>query len=481
MSTFRDEIGVLDKKGETVWIYPKKPNGRFYTLRTWVSVILLGFLFSMPFLRLNDEQFLLFNVLERKFIIFGTVFSPQDFYLLAIAVLTLVLFIVLFTVAYGRVFCGWVCPQTIFMEMIFRKIEYLIEGDANQQRQLDAEPWTAEKIIKKTAKHFLFALISFAIANTFLAYLIGSDSLWLMIKETPLVHWKPFLSLIVFTAVFYIVFARMRELVCIVICPYGRLQGLMLDNNSIVVAYDFIRGEPRGKIKKAKNEPKTEEKTAEVSIEDVIKIPRLGDCVDCSLCVKVCPTGIDIRNGTQLECVNCTACIDACDEVMDKVKRPRGLIRYDSINGIKNKEKLKFTPRLMGYTAVLTLMIGILGVMLFNRNDFSASVLRTPGKIFQELDSQHVANMYKLEYMNKSQEDAQISLQVEDPNYRVQMIGSDSLVAVPKQGDFTTNFFIILNRKNITKGNVKIKVRLLRNEKIVKTFETTFLSPARSN
>ena len=300
-----------------------------------MSWLLLALLFSAPFIRVGGKPFILLNVVERRFVIFGSPFWPQDFYVLAFAVVTLVIFIVLFTVAFGRVWCGWACPQTIFMEMVFRKIENWIEGNATKQRKLDAMPWNWEKIWKKTSKHVIFYIISFLIANTFLAYIIGSEQLISIITEPVSEHWVGFSSIVIFTFVFYLVFARLRELVCIMICPYGRLQGVMLDRNSVVVAYDHVRGEPRGKIRK------NEDQSAK------------GDCVDCNLCVDVCPTGIDIRNGTQLECVNCTACIDACNPVMEKIGKPKGLIRFDSVTNIENKTGFRWTNRLRAYTVLL--------------------------------------------------------------------------------------------------------------------------------
>ena len=223
------------------FLYPKKPSGKLYTYRKRASYGLLISLFSAPFLRYKGEQLVLLNFLERKFVFFGLIFTPQDFYLFAFAMLIFILFVICFTVVLGRLWCGWACPQTIFMEMIFRRIEYWIEGDAVRQKKLDAQSWNAEKFIKKSSKHFLFILISFAIANTFLAYLIGSDVLYKIITEPVGQHISGFISICIFTAIFYIVFAYVREVVCTVICPYGRLQGVLLDNQSLVVAWRRVR------------------------------------------------------------------------------------------------------------------------------------------------------------------------------------------------------------------------------------------------
>ena len=336
--SFRDSISTISEEGSRNWIYPQKPKGPLYDKRKLVSYAYLALFFTVPFIKLNGEPLLLLNVLERKFIIFGLIFWPQDLFLAALALLTFMVFIVLFTVVFGRLFCGWVCPQTIFMEMVFRRIEYWIEGDANQQRRLNKQSWNREKITKKAGKLLAFFALSFVIGNFFYSYIIGMDELIKIITEPFSEHVGGFLGMIAFSGVFFFVYTYFREQVCLVVCPYGRLQGVLLDRNSIVVAYDYVRGEPRTKPKK---------------VEDT----KAGDCIDCKACVRVCPTGIDIRNGTQLECVNCTACIDACDHIMEEIGKPKGLIRYDSENGIAKGTKLKVTPRIIGYSAVLLLLV----------------------------------------------------------------------------------------------------------------------------
>ncbi len=300
---FRDHIGTINADGNRQFIYPLKPNGNLYDLRKKISYILIGILFIIPWIRWSGNPLFLFNIVERKFILFGSVFWPQDFYLFFLAMICMVLFVGLFTVAFGRIWCGWVCPQTIFLEMLFRRIEYKIDGTRGQQIKLAQQNWNWEKISKRLLKCALFFLISFLISNTFLAYIIGTDELLNIIVSPPSEHIVGFTLLLLFTAVFYFVFAWFREQVCIVVCPYGRLQGVLLDKNSIQVSYDYKRGENRGRFRKNENR------------SDLGK----GDCIDCNLCVSVCPTGIDIRNGSQMECVNCTACIDACDSIMDKV------------------------------------------------------------------------------------------------------------------------------------------------------------------
>ena len=447
----------MNPAGKRVWIYPKKPSGRFYRARTWISLLLLIILFSGPFIKINGKPILLLNILERKFIIFGIGFWPQDFYLFVLATITLIVFIILFTVVYGRLFCGWACPQTIFMEMVFRKIEYWIEGDARKQRQLNTASLNIEKFIKKASKHSLFYAISFFIGNTFLAYIIGIDELRKIVTDSPSQHVAGLTAMILFSAVFYYVFAFFREQVCTLVCPYGRLQGVLLDQNSIVVAYDFNRGEPRGKIRKN------------------VSQKNQGDCIDCKQCVEVCPTGIDIRNGTQLECINCTACIDACNAVMEKVNRPKGLIRYSSYLGIKEGYKLKLSPRIAGYSAVLLILVTVLFTLLPNRKPVETTIFRTPGVLYQELDDGRIANLYNLKIINKTFEHKQIELKLKSPEGSLELVGGKLIV--PDDGIEESAFFVKLNRDSIKTTSVPVWIDVYSGDKLIDEIKTTFIGP----
>ena len=361
---FRDRVATIDDKGKRVWIFAKKPKGKLTNYRTIVAIFFLIILVGMPFIRVNGLPFFMLNIITRKFILFSVVFGPQDFFLLGLTMITFMVFIILFTVIFGRLFCGWACPQTIFLEMVFRKVEYFIEGDANKQIALNRAPWTVEKIFKKSIKHFIFYVLSFLIANLFLSYIISTDELIRLIEEPIAMHKGDLAAIIIFTYVFYWVFAFFREQVCTVVCPYGRLQGVLLDKKSIVVAYDYKRGEPRGKIRKGESRS-------------------IGDCIDCHQCVAVCPTGIDIRNGTQLECVNCTACIDVCNDIMGHVGLPKNLIKYASENGIAEGTKLRLNARIIGYSAVLLILVSALAFTLISRKDTETTMLRTPGILYQ--------------------------------------------------------------------------------------------------
>lgn len=455
--SFRDTVATISEDGKRNWIYPKKPKGDFYNKRTWVSIFFLILLFSGPFMKINGHPLMLFNVLERKFILFGIAFWPQDFHLFVLAMLTFIVFIILFTALFGRIWCGWACPQTIFMEMVFRKIEYFIEGDYMQQKALNAESPNPVKFRKKFLKNSIFLIISFIIANTFLAYLIGVDKLFEIIREGPTQHLGGLISLSIFTLVFYGVYTKFREQACIVVCPYGRLQGVLLDKNSVVIAYDYNRGEPREKMHKG------QERTA-------------GDCIDCHQCVQVCPTGIDIRHGTQLECVNCTACIDACDSIMEKIEKPRGLIRYTSENAIAKGIKFKVTSRIIGYSVVLFILLGALITLLAIRTDVEAIVLRTPGMLYQELPNQKVSNLYNIKVVNKTFNNLPIEIRIAEPHGQIQWVGKNFKM-LHEQDIAEGEFFVILDQKDILKSKTKIKIQVLSNGKILDEEESNFIGP----
>jgi len=461
--SFRDSIATVDDEGKRNFIFPKKPKGKLYNYRTWVSIGLLTLLFAGPFLRINGKPILLLNIIERKFIIFGQVFWPQDFYIFVLAMLAGLVFIVLFTVVFGRVFCGWVCPQTIFLEMVFRKIEYWIDGDFGQQKRLDKQPWNAEKIRKRALKHTIFFIISFLIANTFLAYIIGSDELISIITDEPSEHIAGLFSILIFTGVFYMVFSWFREQVCIVACPYGRLQGVMLDRKSIVVAYDYIRGEKRGKYRKNEDRAATDK----------------GDCIDCHQCVHVCPTGIDIRNGTQLECVNCTACIDACDKMMEGVGLPKGLIRYASEEAIVEKKQKIFTTRSIAYSVVLTLIVSIVGFLLFSRTDVDASILKTYGQQYQKRENGMVSNLYNYKIINKTFENIEGELRLLNVEGEIELIGSDGF-QLKSESLTEGTFFVILELDDLKSRESEVEIGVFdENGEMLDKVVTSFLAPVK--
>lgn len=465
--SFRDSISTINKEGKRAWVFPKKPKGYFYDKRKLVSYFLLVFLFVAPFVKIKGHQFLMFNVLERRFNIFSFPFWPQDFHLFVISMIIGVVGLALFTVVFGRIFCGWFCPQTIFMEMVFRRIEYWIDGDRGTQMRLAKQEWNAEKIRKRITKWVIFFIISFLIANVFLAYLVSSDRLLLMIKEGPSLHTSTFVALLIFTAVFYFIFAWFREQVCIIACPYGRMQGVLLDNKSINVAYDHVRGEKelgRAKFNKQEDRASTGK----------------GDCIDCKQCVHVCPTGIDIRNGTQLECINCTACIDECDTIMESVGLPKGLIRYASEDEIVKKEKFVFTTRMKGYTAVLTILIGVLIGMLFLRNDVEATVLRLPGQLFEH-KGENISNVYTYKIVNKTiKQFENVTFKLIEPKGEIKLVGNPTIKVEP-DGIAKGTLFIEINPAYIEGDKIKLKIEVYDGENLIETATTNFMGPRSFN
>lgn len=458
---FRDTIATVDEKGKRIWVHPKKPSGQYHRYRVIVTVILLSIFFAGPFLKIGGQPLLLLNIFERKFVVFGQAFWPQDFVLLALTLITFFVFVILFTVVFGRVWCGWACPQTLFMEMVFRKIEYWIEGDANEQRRLKQAPWTTAKIFKKSLKQFIFILISVIISHTAMAYLIGVDRVKEIVTQSPANNLAGFIGLVAFTGIFYGVFAWFREQACIVVCPYGRLQGVLLVKESIVVMYDWLRGEPRGKIKKAEtSQPK-------------------GDCIDCKLCVHVCPTGIDIRNGTQLECVNCTACIDVCDDVMLKIGKPKGLIRYASYNSISKGIQKLINPRVIGYSFVLLALIGLLSFLIITRSDIETTILKVPGTLYQRTEDSMITNLYTIEFVNKTFEDIPLNLKIESPEEATLSRVGDMAINVPAGKLEKSVYFVKIPADKIGSAKTVIVIGVYRGDKKIETIKAKFIGPIR--
>lgn len=448
--SFRDRPINLDERGRRRWVYAKKPKGKWYTRRTIFSWFVLLFFIAVPFIRVNGNPFILLDIASRKFILFGAIFWAQDTLILALLMLSFVMFIILFTVTFGRLWCGWACPQTIFLEMVFRKIEYLIEGDYRKRLALDRGPWTREKILKKAAKNAIFIFISVAMTNTFLLWFIGSEEWFQLISEPIGENLSGFAVMLVISAFFYWVYGWFREQICTMVCPYGRMQGVLLDSRSIVVSYDYKRGEPRG--------PKTE-----------------GDCIDCRQCISVCPTAIDIRNGTQLECINCAACIDQCNSVMKATNREPGLIRFDSENGIQQGHKTVWNPRNRAYSVVLLILFSFFIYTLFTRPVIETTILRTPGLLYQENSDGTISNVYNIKIVNKTHEKLPLEIRLISHEGKITMAGSK--MEISDQDMFESTFILYISQEHLTDDNTEVEFGIYSNNELIESYKTSFISP----
>jgi len=456
---FRDRLATIDEKGSRLWVYAKRPKGNLTLWRNIVGFVLLIFFFTAPFIRIDGEPLLLLNFIEREIVLLGVRFWPQDFHLFFLAMLSLMVFIILFTVAFGRIWCGWGCPQTIFMELIFRRIEYWIEGDAYYQKQLEKQPLNAAKISKKSLKHIVFFGIAFIISNFFLMYIIGSVAWENLVTEDPMEHLGGLGSMLVFSGVFYFIFSWFREQVCTIVCPYGRLQGVLLDRNSIVISYDYTRGEPKGTFFKGEDRVKAEK----------------GSCINCTQCVQVCPTAIDIRNGTQLECINCACCIDACNAMMDATNQPRGLIRYASEKMIVEGRKMKFNVRTIAYSAVLVILLGVFTFSITARSPIEATILRAPGMLYQEPEPGKISNLYNIKLVNKTEQDLPVEIRIISHQGEINIIGNG--INIKKQTVGESVFFLILDSQDITSDKTSVIFGIYSEGELIEEITSTFVGP----
>lgn len=451
-NSFRDSISTIDESGKRIYVNPKQPKGRFYNRRLIVGWSLLGILFLVPFIKMNGHPLFLFDVIQRKFILFGVHFWPQDSYLFAIAMISLLVGIVLFTAVYGRLWCGWTCPQTVFMEILFRPIEFLIDGDAKAQQKLRERSWDFEKIWKRVTKNFVFMVLSILITNALLSWVIGVDAVFKIASEPISDHLTGFIAMLVMSGFLFFIYSWFREQVCTILCPYGRIQGVLLDTNSIIVSYDYVRGEPRGK-----------EKEGEES----------GDCINCGQCVQVCPTGIDIRNGTQLECINCMACMDACDSVMEKIGKPRGLIRLASEKEISENQGFKITPRMIGYSLLLVALITFLSVLIFGRSDLETTILRTPGMLYQNQEDGTISNLYNVKIINKTLDTVDVDLKLSGVKGRIKMIRG--AIRIKPSTIFEDVFFVYINPDDLQQKNSNISIEIYKDGAFIDETEITFI------
>lgn len=382
-------LSTLNDDGTRRWIKPRLSVGRFLTRRRVTAWLLIALFTLIPYIKLNGKPLVLLDLSTRHFTLFGRTFLPTDTLLLALLLVGIFVTIFLLTALFGRVWCGWACPQTVYMEFVFRPLERLFDGAPGRTKGP-----LAGRAFSKPLKYAVYLFISMYLAHTFLAYFVGVESLRVWVTQSPLRHPAPFLVMVVVTALMMFDFAFFREQTCLLACPYGRFQAALLDRNSLIVSYDRLRGEPRGKA----------QRDLALKVVDSATPPQRGDCVDCRLCVTTCPTGIDIRDGLQMECIGCTQCIDACDAVMDKLHRPRGLIRYTSQAAISGERRRLLRPRVIIYPVILLAVITAFSIVLATKGPADVTIMRGVGRPFVELPGGDVGNPVKIKLVNRSEQ-----------------------------------------------------------------------------
>jgi len=462
--TFRNELASVAPDGRRRWVYARQPSGRYYRARTVLSWFLLAFLFGAPFVTVKGLPLVKLGFLERKFVFFGVLFWPQDFYLVVLLALSVLVTLVLSTAAVGRVWCGWLCPQTIFLEMLFRKIEWAIEGSAAQQLRRNRGAWTRDRLLRTGTKLVIFFALSFLIANVFLSYIIGADQLWRIATDPPSQHLVGLFFITVFSLVFFAVFARFREQACVLACPYGRVMSSLIDRHTITVTYDRSRGEPRGKL---------------LSGDPPAGVAPRGDCIDCHQCVTVCPTAIDIRNGVQLECVNCTACIDACDDVMRRIKRPTGLIRLTSHEAIVAGKAQWLTGRVLAYAALWLVLVATVTTLIVRRAPLDVVVLRQPGTLFATLPNGDVTNFYNLQVFNRTGHRVPFRLAADVPaGATITPLGVFD--GVDAYGLLESRLLLTVPAQATSGASTTVRIRVLVGDEELQPVQTNFVGPPRA-
>ncbi len=473
-----DRLATTDEKGSRVYVFPATVKGLYRSLRTSVQAILIVILLVLPWIKIGGHQALLLDIVERKFSVFGLTFWAHDGPLIFFILALLTIGLAFVTAVWGRVWCGWACPQTVFIDGVFRRIEYWVIGSHIKQRNLAKESWNGEKMVKYSVVWSLFTVVSLIIAHSFLAYFVGAERLVEMTQLNPGENWTVFLIMAFITGVLLFDFGWFREQFCIIMCPYGRIQSVLMDENSINVSYDTQRGEPRrGTV----DDPAEE-----------------GDCIDCYRCVDVCPTGIDIRRGLQMECVACTACMDACDEVMTKVNKPKGLIRYASEQEIEGGSTKFLRPRTLIYSFLLILVISGLFFTISNRQDVMITILRGTDSPYQvvtehredtddededigeEHEDKEIINHFKSHFKNQSFDEVTLSIELpakwEEKD--IEVITQSKTVNIKPGKNLNIHFFVRFPQNVVPSGSEKIELnfRDLKNQRVF-TKEVKLVGP----
>jgi cytochrome c oxidase accessory protein FixG len=449
-------LSTLNKDGSRRWIRPKLATGRFYYWRLGTAWFLIAIFTAIPYIKLRGKPLILLNIPDREFTLLGKTFLPTDTFLLALLLLSIVVGIFLLTALFGRVWCGWACPQTVYMEFLYRPVERLFEGSRSKQLKLDRKGGG----LRRALKNGVFLILSVFLAHTFLAYFVGVETLFQWVLQSPFEHPTAFIVMAVTTLLMLADFGYFREQVCIVACPYGRFQSVLLDRKSLVIGYDYRRGEPRGKLRKKK----------------AADAPPQGDCIDCGACVVTCPTGIDIRGGVQMECIGCTQCIDACDQIMDRVGKPRGLIRYSSQDTLATGETRILRPRVIAYPALLAVVLGMLTFALAGKDSADVTLLRGIGSPFMTLPSGEISNQLRVKIVNRSGGDLDYLVELAGES-ELKLVAPENPVSLADGVATTATMFVVAPPDAFSNGRRQVQIRVTDGTGYDRTFDYQLLGP----
>jgi cytochrome c oxidase accessory protein FixG len=450
----REAVTTINRDGSRFFLHPADVNGFYTRLRRLFALLLIGIYVSLPWIPINGNPAVFLDVLNRRFHLIGLTFTAQDLWLVFFFITGLGFSLFFVTALFGRLWCGWACPHTVFLEHVYRRIERWIEGDATKRKKLDRQPLNASKFFKRGLKHTLFIIISLIIAHFFLAYFVSIPQLYTWMKSSPTEHWGAFIFVFVASGLIYFNFAWFREQLCLVICPYGRLQSALIDDDSIIIGYDEKRGEPRGKATQT----------------------GVGDCIDCNRCVQVCPTGIDIRQGLQIECIGCSNCIDACDTIMTKLNRPKGLVRYDSQNGFAGKKKRILRPRIALYFVLLLFGVTAMTLSAMQLRSANMTLVRMTGMPYFITDTT-VRNQFMVRVINKSTETRTFTIKRIVENQAHEVKGIEESIQVEGMGEEIRPIALIVPRESYS-GHFPVEFSLIGSDgQEIMTRKAKFIGP----